>query len=104
VKAPVMRPGTPRARTQVLKIFLSDHHDYFSKTMGTLQICMCLRYLRQRKNALGRRVDSILFYIVEQRLKPLDSGTVSMEEAFYFAYHTMEKGTKPALQKQFGVS
>ena len=40
----------------------------------------------------------------EMLLQLLDSGTVSMEEAFYFAYHTMEKGTKPALQKQFGIS
>ena len=49
-------------------------------------------------------LDSVMSGYIEMLLQLLDSGTVSMEEAFYFAYHTMEKGTKPALQKQFGIS
>ena len=49
-------------------------------------------------------LDSVMSGYIEMLLQLLDSGTVSMEKAFYFAYHTMEKGTKPALQKQFGIS
>jgi len=41
---------------------------------------------------------------IEMLLQLLDSGALSMKEAFRFAYYTMENGTKPALQKQFGIS
>ncbi len=40
---------------------------------------------------------------IEMLLQFLDSGALSMEEAFRFAYHTMEHGTKPALQDQLGI-
>ena len=49
-------------------------------------------------------LNSVTSGYIEMLLQLPIPGTVSMEEAFYFAYHTMEKGTKPALQKQFGIS
>jgi hypothetical protein len=37
-------------------------------------------------------------------LQFLDSGALSMEEAFLLAYYTMEHGTKPALLSQLGIN
>ena len=47
--------------------------------------------------------DGIHICYIEMLLQFLDSGALSMEEAFRFAYHTMEHGTKPALQDQLGI-
>ena len=41
---------------------------------------------------------------IEMLLQFLDSGALSMEEAFLLAYNTMEHGTKPALLSQLGIS
>ena len=49
-------------------------------------------------------LDSVMSGYIEMLLQLLDSGALSMKEAFRFAYYTMENGTKPALQKQFGIS
>ncbi|MBE5999711.1 MAG: TetR/AcrR family transcriptional regulator [Sarcina sp.] len=49
-------------------------------------------------------LDSVMSGYIEMLLQLLDSGVLSMKEAFRFAYYTMENGTKPALQKQFGIS
>ena len=48
-------------------------------------------------------LDSVMSGYIEMLLQLLDSGSLSMEEAFRFAHYTMENGTKPALQKQFGL-
>ena len=48
-------------------------------------------------------LDSVMSGYIEMLLQLLDSGAVSMEEAFHFAYFTMEHGTKPALQEQLGI-
>ena len=49
-------------------------------------------------------LDSVMSGYIEMLLQMLDSGTISMEDAFHFAYYTMENGTKPALVKQFGIT
>ena len=49
-------------------------------------------------------LDSVMSGYIEMLLQLLDSGTVSMEDAFRFSYYTMESGTKPALIKQFGIT
>ena len=49
-------------------------------------------------------LDSVMSGYIEMLLQLLDSGTVSMEDAFRFAYYTMENGTKPALVKRFGIT
>ena len=49
-------------------------------------------------------LDSVMSGYIEMLLQLLDSDTVSMEEAFYFAYYTMENGTRPALRKRFGIT
>lgn len=48
-------------------------------------------------------LDSVMSGYIEMLLQLLDSGSLSMEESFRFAHYTMENGTKPALQKQFGL-
>ncbi len=48
-------------------------------------------------------LDSVMSGYIEMLLQLLDSGAVSMEEAFHFAYFTMEHGTKPALHEQLGI-
>ena len=40
---------------------------------------------------------------IEMLLQLLDSGVISMEDAFSFSYYTMENGTKPALQELLGI-
>lgn len=49
-------------------------------------------------------LDSVMSGYIEMLLQLLDSDTVSMEEAFHFAYYTMENGTRPALRKRFGIT
>ena len=49
-------------------------------------------------------LDSVMSGYIEMLLQLLDSGAVSMEDSFRFAYYTMENGTKPALVKQFGIT
>ena len=49
-------------------------------------------------------LDSIMSGYIEMLLQFLDSGALSMEEAFRLSYYTMEHGTKPALQDQLGIS
>jgi AcrR family transcriptional regulator len=49
-------------------------------------------------------LDSIMSGYIEMLLQFLDSGALSMEEAFRLAYYTMEHGTKPALLSQLGIS
>ena len=41
---------------------------------------------------------------IEMLLQLLDSGALSMEEAFRLAYYTMEHGTKPALLSLLRIS
>ena len=48
-------------------------------------------------------LDNVMSGYIEMLLQFLDSGALSMEEAFRFAYYTMEHGTKPALQDQLGI-
>ena len=48
-------------------------------------------------------LDNVMSGYIEMLLQFLDSGALSMEEAFRFAYYTMEQGTKPALQDQLGI-
>ncbi len=48
-------------------------------------------------------LDSVMSGYIEMLLQLLDSGAVSMEEAFHFSRYTMEHGTKPALQEQLGI-
>lgn len=49
-------------------------------------------------------LDSIMSGYTEMLLQFLDSGALSMEEAFRLAYYTMEHGTKPALLSQLRIS
>ena len=49
-------------------------------------------------------LDSIMSGYIEMRLQFLDSGALSMEEAFRLSHYTMEHGTKPALLSLLGVS
>ena len=49
-------------------------------------------------------LDSVMSGYIEMLLQLLDSDTVSMEEAFHFAYYTMENRTRPALRKRFGIT
>ena len=49
-------------------------------------------------------LDSVMSGYIEMLLQLLDSDTVSMEEAFHFAYYTMENGIKPALKNRFGIT
>jgi len=49
-------------------------------------------------------LDSIMSGYIEMLLQFLDSGALSMEEAFRLAYYTMEHGTKPALLSQLRIS
>ena len=44
-------------------------------------------------------LDSVMSGYIEMLLQFLDSGALSMEEAFRLASRTMKYGTKPALQK-----
>ena len=48
-------------------------------------------------------LDCVMSGYIEMLLQLLDSGALSMEEAFRLAYYTMECGTKPALQDQLGI-
>ena len=48
-------------------------------------------------------LDCVMSGYIEMLLQFLDCGALSMEEAFRYAYYNMEKGTKPALQDQFGI-
>ena len=49
-------------------------------------------------------LDSIMSGYIEMLLQFLDSGALSMEEAFRLSHYTMEHGTKPALLSLLGVS
>ena len=49
-------------------------------------------------------LDCVMSGYIEMLLQFLDSGALSMEEAFLLAYYTMEHGTKPALLSQLGIS
>ena len=49
-------------------------------------------------------LDSIMSGYIEMLLQFLDSGALSMAEAFRLAYYTMEHGTKPALLSQLRIS
>ena len=49
-------------------------------------------------------LDCVMSGYIEMLLQFLDSGALSMEEAFRLAYYTMEHGTKPALLSQLGIS
>ena len=49
-------------------------------------------------------LDNVMSGYFEMLLQLLDSGALSMEEAFRLAYYTMEHGTKPALLSQLGIS
>lgn len=49
-------------------------------------------------------LDSIMSGYIEMLLQFLDSGALSMEEAFRLSHYTTEHGTKPALLSLLGVS
>ena len=49
-------------------------------------------------------LDCVMSGYIEMLLQFLDSGALSMEEAFRLAYYTMEHGTKPSLQNQLGIN
>ena len=48
-------------------------------------------------------LDNVMSGYIEMLLQLLDSGVISMEDAFSFSYYTMENGTKPALQELLGI-
>ena len=49
-------------------------------------------------------LDCVTSGYIEMLLQFLDSGALSMEEAFRLAYYNMEHGTKPALLSQLGIN
>ena len=86
--------------------------DYHSSTFSRAYRQMLKDALKKDGNfpvyAEGSReyiiLDSVMSGYIEMLLQLLDSGAVSMEDSFRFAYYTMENGTKPALVKQFGIT